>query len=131
MTAAPPTTWCSAAFGRDVAQLLATRFPDELTVEHRTRRRRGRVLIDHVRNRPGQTVVAPSSVRARPGAPVSTPIDWRELARVGPQHHTLSTIPRRLGQRSDPWAARWDEPQDLAPARARLDQLLPPTDAPS
>lgn len=111
-------------FAADAATLLTRRHPEELTDEHRKRARGGRVLVDHFRNRFGQTVVAPYSVRARPGAPVSAPIDWAELPRVDPQHHTMSTIFRRLGQREDPWAGAWEAADDLVEARAHLDRLL-------
>ena len=115
-------------FAADVAGLLAARHPRELTDQHRKDARRGRVLIDHFRNGFGQTVVAPYSVRARPGAPVSTPIDWRELASVDPQSFTLRNLFRRLGQKEDPWAAGWQHAHGggvpLSDARARLDDLL-------
>lgn len=115
-------------FAADVARLLASRHPDELTDEQRKDARRGRVLVDHFRNRFGQTVVAPYSVRAKPGAPVSTPIDWDELGRTDPQRFTIRNLFRRLAQRDDPWADPWTQAAGhgipLAEARARLDQLL-------
>lgn len=111
-------------FAADAATLLTRRHPEELTDEHRKRARGGRVLVDYFRNRFGQTVVAPYSVRARPGAPVSTPVEWAELPRVDPQHHTISSIFRRLGQREDPWAGAWEAADDLEEARAHLDRLL-------
>jgi bifunctional non-homologous end joining protein LigD len=115
-------------FAADVAGLLAARHPGELTTEIRKDARRGRVLVDHVRNRFGQTVAAPYSVRARPGAPISTPIDWRELGTTDPQRFTVRNVFRRLGQREDPWAAAWRDAAgagtSLVEARARLDELL-------
>jgi bifunctional non-homologous end joining protein LigD len=116
------------AFAADVARLLATRHPDELTDEQRKAARHGRVLVDHFRNRFGQTVVAPYSVRARPGAPVSAPIEWRELGRTDPQRFTMRNLFRRLGQREDPWARPWRQAAGggtpLADARVRLDEML-------
>lgn len=118
----------AADFAADVARLLASRHPDELTDEQRKDARRGRVLVDHFRNRFGQMVVAPYSVRARPGAPVSTPIDWDELGRTDPQRFTIRNLFRRLAQRDDPWAETWRQAAGsgipLAEARARLDQRL-------
>jgi bifunctional non-homologous end joining protein LigD len=110
--------------GAEVADLLARRHPDELTDEHRKDARRGRVLVDHFRNGFAQTVVAPYSPRARPGAPVSTPIDWSELGDVDPRRFTVGNLFRRLGQRDDPWAAGWGQGTDLTAARSRLDELL-------
>jgi bifunctional non-homologous end joining protein LigD len=112
------------AFAADVAEVLAARYPDEVTGAHRKAQRHGRVLIDHFRNNYAQTVAAPYSVRARDGAPVSTPIDWDELGRVDPRTYTVTNIFRRLGQRDDPWAVPWGSVTDLGGARAELDDLL-------
>jgi bifunctional non-homologous end joining protein LigD len=111
------------AFARDTAQLLAARHPGDLTVHVRKARRRGRVFVDWLRNSPGQTAIAPYSVRARPLAPVATPMDWDELAGTDPRRWTLRSLPRRLGQRDDPW----ESPAtvlDFAEARANLDEAL-------
>ena len=58
---------------------LARAFPGELTDEGRIAKRKGRVYLDPFRNGFAQTVVGPYSVRRRPRAPVSTPLDWSEL----------------------------------------------------
>ncbi|MFO7776728.1 MAG: non-homologous end-joining DNA ligase [Nitriliruptoraceae bacterium] len=96
------------ALARDVAKAVATitarRHPGELTVEHRRARRTGRVLIDWFRNSPAQTAIAPYSVRARPSAPVATPMDWSELGRTQPQRWTITSLPRRLARQGDVWA---------------------------
>ena len=109
-------------FARDAARVLVEREPGLLTLEARKNKRGDRVLVDVQRNGYGQTAVPPYAVRARPGAPVSTPITWGELGRIEPDQHTLRTIGRRLSPGGDRWA---DLPrgQSLAPARERLDRL--------
>jgi bifunctional non-homologous end joining protein LigD len=67
------------AFAQNVASVLVSRYPKELTIEQRKDRRQGRVFVDTLRNSYGQTMVSPYSVRAKPGAPVATPLDWDEL----------------------------------------------------
>ncbi|HEX8134607.1 MAG TPA: ATP-dependent DNA ligase, partial [Actinomycetes bacterium] len=64
------------------------------------------VLVDVARNPNAQTTVAPSAVRALPGAPVATPLAWAELADgdLHPRSWTLTTVPRRVAGRGDPWA---------------------------
>lgn len=66
----------------------------------------GRLYLDVTRNAYGQTSVLPYGVRAKPGAPVATPLDWDELARgdLHPQSYTLRKLLRRLGQKDDPWS---------------------------
>ena len=69
-------------------------------------------------------MVAPYSVRARPGAPVATPIDWRELGRAEPRSWTVANVRRRLARKPDPWAGLPDHGRPFAAARERLDELL-------
>lgn len=110
-------------FARDAATLLARRYPRELTVHVRKQRRDGRVFVDWLRNSPAQTAIAPYSVRALPGAPVATPMDFAELAGTDPRRWTLRNLPRRLAQREDPWAHP-PPTADLARARTDLDAAL-------
>lgn len=108
------------AFARAVADRLVAENPALFTVEQRKAKRGDLVYVDVMRNGYGQTAVPPYAVRARAGAPVSTPIDWDELSRVAPDQHTITSIPRRLGQREDPWRDIADHGQSLARARKRL-----------
>jgi bifunctional non-homologous end joining protein LigD len=110
------------AFARQAAQVLVDREPGLLTLEARKAKRGDRVLVDVQRNGYGQTVVPPYAVRARPGAPVSMPITWPELARVEPAQHTVRTVARRLARGGDRWV---DLPraQSLGRARERLTRL--------
>ena len=82
-------------FARDVAVLLAARHPDELTVEQRKEQRGQRLYLDIMRNAYAQTVVAPYTVRARPGATVATPLEWDEVADAGlsPRQFTIRRSP--------------------------------------
>jgi bifunctional non-homologous end joining protein LigD len=63
------------------------------------------VLVDAARNTYAQTAVAPYAVRAKPGAPVATPLSWDELEdpELHPRRWTLATVPGRLEARGDPW----------------------------
>ena len=107
-------------FARAVAERLVDREPGLLTLEARKDKRGDRVLVDVMRNGYGQTAVPPYAVRARPGAPVSTPIGWDELGRVRPAQVTITSLPRRLARRDDPWAGLRRHAQGLARARRRL-----------
>jgi len=111
---------------RDMAALLAERHPDRLTVEQRKNKRRGRIYLDIMRNAYGQTAVIPYSVRAKPGAPVATPIDLQELgdARIEPQRWHMKNIFRRLGQKGDPWSKISLHAVDPHRAHTELKSLL-------
>jgi bifunctional non-homologous end joining protein LigD len=110
-------------FANQLAELVAARDPERLTVEWRKAKRDGRLLLDTARNGYAQTIVAPYSVRARPQAPVATPIDWSELGRVEPRTYTVANLRRRLARKPDPWAAMPDHAVPFDAARTRLDQL--------
>lgn len=110
-------------FAQDAAALLAERDPERLTVEQRKDRRGDRVFLDVLRNGYRQTVVPPYAVRAAPGAPVSTPIEWEELSQVSPGGYDVDSVRRRLAQRTDPWARLDRRGQRLEQARERLDRL--------
>jgi bifunctional non-homologous end joining protein LigD len=88
---------------RALADDLAAQHPDHLTTEQRKNKRGDRIFLDTNRNGYAQTAVAPYSLRARPGAPVATPIDWTELSTVTPDHYHLRNIRRRLARKTDPW----------------------------
>jgi bifunctional non-homologous end joining protein LigD len=105
-----------------LANVLAARHPDALTIETLKKHRRGRVYLDWLRNVPGATVVAPYSLRARPRAPVATPIAWDELDEIAPGAITLATIEARL-DRPDPLLALEAAPVDAAAMCARAEEL--------
>jgi bifunctional non-homologous end joining protein LigD len=107
-------------FARRCARVLVEQEPDLLTVEHRKAKRGDRVYVDIGRNAYGQTAVPAYAVRARPGAPVSTPITWDELSRVKPAQFTVTSVRRRLSRRDCPWADVRRHAQGLTKARKQL-----------
>jgi bifunctional non-homologous end joining protein LigD len=107
-------------FARRCAEVLVARAPDLLTLEQRKPKRGARVYVDIGRNAHGQTAVPAYAVRARPGAPVSTPITWDELSRVAPDRFTITSVRRRLARRDCPWADLRRHAQGLARADKQL-----------
>lgn len=100
------------AFAQQIARRLIDRAPELVTLEMSRGKREGRVFIDTLRNAFGSTIVAPHSVRHRPHAPVSTPLDWDEVTPdLKPERFTVRTIQNRLG--NDPWARFWEHRQAL------------------
>jgi bifunctional non-homologous end joining protein LigD len=113
------------AFARDVATLLAQRHPAELTVETRIAKRQGRLFLDTTRNAYAQTGVAPFAVRARPGAPVATPLAWEELddRKLDAETFRMRNVLDRI-EAPDPWQDVIRRRQGLSRARRRLDELV-------
>ena len=79
---------------------------DTLTTFWRKEKRDGRILVDTARNTYAQTVVAPYAVRALPGAPVATPLEWDELKdpELHPRRWTLRDVGARIADRGNPWS---------------------------
>lgn len=104
----PPVSWETVkAFARGFAQTLSQAEPDRFVATASKAKRKGRIFIDWLRNQKSATSVEPYSLRARPGAPVAAPIDWRELSRLqSPQRYTIKdakTLVARAGKLTD-WA---------------------------
>ena len=102
-----PTPWDEAKdFCRSVAAGMAAHEPDRYTAAAAKSKRNKRIFIDYLRNSREATAVAPYSTRARPGAPVSTPIEWSELGALKDSNQfTVLNLPARLKRlRKDPWA---------------------------
>ncbi|WP_375206673.1 DNA ligase D [Hyphococcus sp.] len=92
-------------FAKGLAQKLADASPKRYIATASKSARKGKIFIDWLRNERGATAIAPYSLRARPGAPVATPVSWRELSKVDAANaYTLDNISARLAHlKSDPW----------------------------
>jgi bifunctional non-homologous end joining protein LigD len=112
-------------FARAVADLMVRNNPDGLTLQQRIEQRGDRIYLDVQRNGYAQMAVAPYSVRARPAAPVATPLYWAEVedAALNPRRFTMRTTGDRLGTTPDPWTGMSRHRRGLAAARRRLRSL--------
>ncbi len=93
-------------------ELLARR-PREVTLEWASHKRTGKIFLDINQNARSRNVAAAFSPRARPGAPVSTPLRWDELDGFYPTDATVLTAPARFAETGDRWAGILDARQDL------------------
>jgi bifunctional non-homologous end joining protein LigD len=110
-------------FARLLATLVVDATPAIATIVRTVDARGGKVYVDFGQNGPGQTIVAPLSVRPLPGAPVSMPLRWPEVtARLDPGRFTIRTAPARLDEVGDPMAPVLGEGIDVAAALGRLDR---------
>ncbi len=93
------------AFAKGLANKLAAFSPDRYIARSTKAARTGKIFIDWLRNERGATAVAPYSLRARPGAPIATPVSWDELARTGAANaFNLDNIGARVFRmKKDPW----------------------------
>jgi DNA ligase D len=99
------------AFGRE----LERRMPGEVTTKWWKEERGERIFIDYNQNARDRTIASAYSIRPRPGAPVSAPLTWDELAEVAPEDFTVATMPARFAEVGDRHAAIDDVAHSLQP----------------
>jgi bifunctional non-homologous end joining protein LigD len=102
----PEQPWDSVrTFCKGFAEGLSATGQEKYLAHVKIADRRGRILIDWLRNGLGSTAVASFCPRARPGAGVATPLAWEEVTqKLDLAAFTLRTVPERLGKlRADPW----------------------------
>lgn len=101
-------------FAKAFAAGMAKEAPERFLTKAALAERPGKIFIDYLRNDATATAVAPYSTRARPGAPVATPLDWSEVRPgLDPKAFTIGSVPERLREKGDAW-------KDIAKAAQRL-----------
>jgi len=116
----------SRSFAEILARICAAERPDLFTLPRSlSRRERNRVYFDYMQNARGKTISAPYVLRAYAGAPVATPLEWRELTpALRPAQFHLRNAPDRFARLGDLFAPVLSRPQRLEPAMERLERLL-------
>jgi DNA ligase D len=102
------------AFGRE----LERRMPMQVTTKWWKEERGQRVFIDYNQNARDRTIASAYSVRPKPGAPVSAPLEWDELPAVSPEMFTVASMPARFASVGDKHAAIDDRSFSLEPLLA-------------
>ncbi|MGA9648696.1 DNA ligase D [Pedobacter sp.] len=89
-------------FARIVVGLVHDLLPDLTTLERKISSRKGKMYLDFLQNRPGATIAGPYSLRPKPGATVSMPLDWKEVkAGLKMQDFTIFNAIERLKRKGD------------------------------
>ena len=114
-------TWRDAKeFARDVCSQMAADSPDRFLTDMSKEKRKGKILLDYLRNDRFSTAVAPLSPRGRPNAPVSMPLTWGQVRPgLDPLRYTIRTVPQLLGK-SAAWNDYCDSERSILQAKARL-----------
>jgi bifunctional non-homologous end joining protein LigD len=91
-------------FAHLISQKVNALLPAITSLERQPKKRQKKIYLDFLQNNIGQTLAAPYSVRPRPGATVSTPLDWNEVnEKLDPTTFTMKTIFKRLEKYGDLW----------------------------
>ena len=104
-------------FCEGVARLVVREHPDIATVERVVAQRSGKVYVDFLQNRRGQTIVPAYCARPQPGATVSAPLDWDEVnSDLHPSQFTIMNMPDRLRRLGDLFEPALKDKQNLLEA---------------
>ncbi|MBE7075450.1 MAG: hypothetical protein E7375_00060 [Clostridiales bacterium] len=97
-------------FAKQIALLVEGKWPNLFTTNIRKAERKGKIFVDFLRNNRGSTCVAPFSVRAREGASISMPIDWKTLGVITPNEVDIKNYKNYL---NDGWKSYFKVKQVL------------------
>ncbi len=111
-------------FAYFLASLVHQRLPSITSLERMPQKRRKKVYIDYLQNQRMLTMVCAYSVRGRPGAPVSTPLLWKEVKRgLDPLDFTIKTVPQRIAKKTNDFKKVLGKGIDLIKALNRLEKI--------
>jgi bifunctional non-homologous end joining protein LigD len=108
-----------------LGRIVTSKHPTIATMERKVDKRGDRMYIDTGQTGTSRTIVAPYSVRAHPGATVSTPLAWQELhAGLDPSRFTIVTVPSRALEIDDPWLGFDEAKPNVALALSKLERWI-------
>jgi bifunctional non-homologous end joining protein LigD len=102
-----------------VGRHLVRKHPKDVTVEWSVPKRTGKIFMDYNMNVRGKTLNVAYSPRGAPGAPVSMPVTWEELANAHPLDFRLANAAERLARTGDRWGNVLKRKQSLEKALER------------
>jgi bifunctional non-homologous end joining protein LigD len=116
----------SRTFAEILAHLVQRDRPELFTVPRVvSKRQKGRVYFDWMQNGKSKTIAAPYVLRAYPGAPVATPLDWNEVQPgLTPGQFNIYNAPERFAKAGDLFAGVLKNLQRLEEPLQKLDRLL-------
>lgn len=113
---------------RDFTKLLCYYVQEETkgltSMERAVKSRKGKIYLDYLQNRRGQTLASPYCVRPKTGATVSAPLEWKEVKKglkISDFH--LKNMPDRIEEKGDLFQPVLSEKIDMAAAIEALEQL--------
>ena len=102
-----------------VGRHLMRQHPKDITMEWSVPKRTGKIFMDYNMNVRGKTLNVAYSPRGEPGAPVSMPLTWDELADAHPLDFRLTNVIEKLTRNGDRWRNALKNKQNLERALAK------------
>jgi bifunctional non-homologous end joining protein LigD len=100
-------------FAETIGKMLVRRYPQKVTMEWDTIKRKGKVFFDHNQNSIGKTIASVFSARPTIPATVSMPVKWEDLGSVLPTDFTLLNVFEVIKKSESIWRDILEQKQDL------------------
>lgn len=111
-------------FTKLICYFVKERTGDLTSMERAVKSRKGKIYLDYLQNRRGQTLAAPYCVRPKQGAPVSAPIAWDELqSGLQISDFNMKNMPDRLKEKGDIFRGVLETKINMEAALARINEL--------
>ena len=102
------------AFAEVIGKILKRKYPQKITMEWGTAKRKGKVFFDHNQNARGKTIASIFSARPTYSATVSMPLKWKDLSSILPTDFTILTVPDIVNRSINPWDNILEKKLDLS-----------------
>jgi bifunctional non-homologous end joining protein LigD len=112
------------AFAEIIGKILLRRYPEKITMEWDTTKRKGKVFFDHNQNARGKTIASVFSARPTESATISMLVKWDDLSSVLPTDYTILNVPDILNKSVNPWSNMLEKKQDLNKILENVSQLF-------
>jgi bifunctional non-homologous end joining protein LigD len=101
------------SFAEIIGKILKRRYPQKITMEWDTTKRKGKVFFDHNQNARGKTIASIFSARPSSLATVSMPVRWEDLSSILPTDFTILNVPQIVKKSINPWQDILEKKQDI------------------
>ena len=89
-------------FTKILCYFIQEKLPSLTSMERNVKKRKGKIYLDFLQNRKGQTLAAPYCARPKPGATVSAPLEWKEVKKgLDMKDFTIKTMPERIAEKPE------------------------------
>jgi DNA ligase D len=115
----------SRDFAEIMASMVTEKLPGLTTLERSlSKRKKNQIYVDYLQNRIGQTLASAYSVRPKPGATVSAPLEWDEVKPgLTPQDFNIKNIFKRLEEKGDLFKGVLGKGVDMHKALQKMESL--------
>ena len=110
-------------FAEIIARIMVLRFPDKITIEWSTAKRKGKIFFDYNQNSRGKTIASVYSLRPNHSATVSMPVEWNNLDSILPTDFTIENVPQLVAKKTDLWERVITEKQNISKVMDRAKEI--------